>query len=80
VDRVGQSSALEEQARRAGACVIQMSLSHWPRQLAQWMADRYGCHHALMNIPAAGLAAYFQKQLQTVRFEDFIHRLKVDDD
>ncbi len=76
VDRVGASSGLEEQAKRAGAHVIQMSMSHWPKQLAQLLAEKFSYRHELMKIAPHLVGAYIQEKLKEVRFEDFVQGLK----
>lgn len=76
VDRVGPSSGLEEQARRAGVHIIQMSMSHWPKQLAQLLAEKFACHNDLLNLAPHKMADYFQKKLKKVQFEDFIRGMR----
>jgi hypothetical protein len=76
VDRVGPSSALEAQARRAGARVIQMSLSHWPKELAQVFAERFGYRHELLSLAPSALPGFFQRKLQGMNLENFVRGLK----
>lgn len=76
VDRVGPSSALEDQARRAGAMVIQMSLSHWPKQLAQVFAQRFDYRHELLTLAPSALPGFFQRKLQRMNLENFVRGLK----
>ena len=80
VDRVGESSGLEEQAKRAGATIIQMSLSYWPQHLAKFLADRFGYRDKLLRQAPMDLPGYFRKKLAKVCFEDFIRGLKVAED
>lgn len=75
VDRVGPNSGLEEQARRAGAYVIQMSMSHWPKQLAQLLAQNFAYRHELVNVAPHLIAEYFRKKLGQVQFGDFVRGL-----
>jgi hypothetical protein len=77
VDRLGGRSGLQEQAKRAGAFVIQMSMSHWPKQLAQILEERFSYRHELTRMAPAFAAEYFQKKLRTVHFGNFIRGLKV---
>lgn len=76
VDRVGASSGLEEQARRAGAHVIQMSMSHWPKQVAQLLSEQFGYRHELLGIPPRALPDYYQRKLKQTHFDDFVRGLK----
>ena len=80
VDRVGESSGLEEQAKRAGATIVQMSMSHWTKNLAKLLADRFGYHHELLHQAPSGLSGYFRRKLAKVHFEDFIRDLKATED
>ena len=80
VDRVGESSGLEEQAKRAGATIVQMSMSHWTKNLAKLLADRFGYHHELLHQAPSGLSGYFRRKLAKVHFEDFIRGLKATED
>ncbi len=80
VDRVGESSGLEEHAKRAGATIIQMSMSHWPKHLAKLLADQFGYRHKLLVQPPAGLPDYFRKKLASINFENFVRGLKVSDE
>lgn len=78
VDRVGPSSALEAQANRAGARVIQMSISHWPRQLAQILAKEFGHRHEILQIEESSLPKYFHRKLAAINLEDFVRGLRND--
>jgi len=78
VDRVGPSSVLEEQARRAGAHVIQMSMSHWPKQLAHLLCEKFGYQHELIDIRPQHIANYFHRKLEQVHFEDFVRGLRAE--
>ncbi len=80
VDRVGPSSGLEEQAHRAGAHVIQMSMSHWPKQLAQLLGEKFGYRHELVGVAPQRVASYFQKKLERTQFEDFVRGLRAEAD
>ena len=77
VDRVGEGSALEEQARRAGAKVIQMSMSYWPVELAQWLFTTFGHESEVRNCKPSDLPAFFKRKLASVSFEDFVRGLTV---
>lgn len=77
VDRVAPSSGLEDQAERAGACVIQMSMSHWPKQLAHLLAEKFFYKTELLNVPSNRVGDYLQRKLKDVQFEDFVRGLEV---
>ncbi|MBI5598387.1 MAG: CfrBI family restriction endonuclease [Deltaproteobacteria bacterium] len=77
VDRVGEGSGLEEHAKRAGARVIQMSMSYWPVELAQWLSDKFHHKSDVLNCPPTDLSAFLKKKLSTVSFENFVQGLTV---
>ena len=77
VDRVGEGSGLEEQAKRAGARVIQMSMSYWPIELAKWLSTKFEHESDVANCRPAELPALLKKKLAAVSFENFVQGLTV---
>jgi hypothetical protein len=77
VDRVGEGSTLEAHANRVGAKIIQMSISYWPKVLAQRLSNNFGYKSEILNCPPADLPALFQKKLTAVSFENFVHGLTI---
>ncbi len=77
VDRVGEDSGLEEQAKRAGAKVIQMSMSYWPIALAQWLSTKFEYKSDIVNCKPMELPAFLKKKLATVSLENFVRGLTV---
>lgn len=77
VDRVGESSALEDQAKRAGAKIIQMSMSYWPVELAQWLSDKFKYKSDILTCKQADLPALLKNKLAAVSFENFVQGLTV---
>jgi hypothetical protein len=54
------AAGLEQQTKRAGAKVIQMSRSYWPVELAQWLSDKFGHKSDVMSCPTPVLPALFK--------------------
>lgn len=79
VDRVGESSALEDQAKRAGAKLIQMSMSYWPIELAQWLFSEFKYKSDILACKQDELPALLKKKLSAVSFENFVQGLTVSD-
>ncbi|MBF0459597.1 MAG: CfrBI family restriction endonuclease [Nitrospirae bacterium] len=77
VDRVGEDSGLVEQARRAGAKVIQMSMSYWPIELAQWIKQNFNHKSEILNCKQSDLPAFFNKKLAGISFENFDSGLSI---
>ena len=79
VDRIGEGSSLQEHAQRAGAKVIQMSLSLWPKDLARWLFDNFKHKSDILDCPAAELPDFLKKRLIAISFESFVQGLTVSD-
>lgn len=77
IDRVGDGSGLEEQAKRAGARVIQMSMSYWPIELAKWLSTKFNYKTDISNCKPTDLPALLKKKLAAVSFENFVQGLTV---
>ena len=77
VDRVGEGSGLEEQAKRAGARVIQMSMSYWPIELGQWLSTKFEHESDVANCRPAELPTLLKQKLAAVSFENFVQGLTV---
>jgi len=77
VDCVGEGSGLRDQAQRSGAKVIQMSLSLWPKDLAQWLFDNFNHKSDILDCPTAKLPDFLKKKLMVISFESFVQGLTV---
>ncbi|MBF0318871.1 MAG: CfrBI family restriction endonuclease [Nitrospirae bacterium] len=77
VDRVGEDSGLVEHARRAEAKVIQMSMSYWPVELAQWIKQGFNYKAEILNCKQTDLPAFFNKKLADISFENFVSGLTI---
>lgn len=79
VDRVGEWSGLEDQAGRAGAKVIQMSMSYWPIELAKWLSTKFQHSSDIAKCRAENLPSLLNKKLVNICFDDFVHGITVPD-
>jgi hypothetical protein len=77
VDRVGEGSGLEEQAKRAGAKVIQMSMSYWPIELGKWLSTKFNHKSDIADCKPAELPTLLKQKLSAVSFENFVQGLTV---
>ena len=77
VDRIGEGSSLEEHAKRAGAKMIQMSISYWPIELAQWLSEKFNYKSDISICKPADLPALLKKKLAAVSFENFVQGLTI---
>jgi hypothetical protein len=77
VDRVGEGSGLEAQAKRAGARVIQMSMSLWPIELAKWLSSQFKHKSEIANSKPEDLPALLKKKLSGVSYDNFVQGITV---
>jgi len=77
VDRLGEGTGLEAQAHRAGARLIQMSMSYWPRELAEWLAARFKHKSDIADCKLEDLPAVLKKKLADVSFDSFVQGVAV---
>jgi hypothetical protein len=79
VDRVGEGSGLEAQAERAGARVIQMSMSYWPIELGKWLSTQFQHKSDVANCRSADLPNLLKKKLAQVSLDNFVQGIDVFD-
>lgn len=72
VDRVGEGSGLEAQAKRAGARLIQMSMSFWPIELAKWLSAQFQHKSDIANCKPVDLPDVLKRKLTGVSFDNFV--------
>jgi hypothetical protein len=50
-------------------------MSHWPKQLAELLAQEFGYRSELMEVETGEVTGYFQEKLKKIHFGDFIRGL-----
>ncbi len=72
VDRIGQKSRIETLARKVNGTIVQMSMSHWPKLVAQTLRDILGYNHEILKLKDEAIKDYLRKKLKDVPIEEFI--------
>lgn len=72
VDRVGKGSRIEELAKGVGGTIIQMSLSYWPKRLAQELKTQQGHVSEILDIPDSDLENYIGKKIRDLDLGIFL--------
>ena len=72
VDRIGERSRIVEQARAINGTIIQMSMSYWPKVLAQALRDKTGYCAALIDVPDSHVDSWLRKRIGQVKIEQFV--------
>jgi hypothetical protein len=72
VDRLPQTGKTLDVANAVGAYIIQMSMQHWPRELARRLADQTGNAFAIQSIPDSEMKPYIEAKMAGVNLLDFV--------
>jgi hypothetical protein len=75
VDRLPKTLKTQQAAEEIGAEIIQMSMQHWPRELAIKLGERFSFIHPLQTMPDDQIRSYLQSQLAPIRIQDFLNTL-----
>jgi len=68
VDRIGEKSRIPRLARDIGGDIVQMSMAHWPKEVALILKRRLDYSHPLAGMAASKLNAYITKKMSSVSF------------
>ena len=72
VDTIPARSRLPELAAEIDGTVIQMSMSFWPREVADELARRFGFESPIRSIPEVELRDYITAKLETAPIHTFL--------
>ncbi|HOT92370.1 MAG TPA: CfrBI family restriction endonuclease [Anaerolineae bacterium] len=72
VDRIGENSRIREQARLIHGYIVQMSMSFWPRNVAQILQQEVGFTHPLLTLDTPDLSEYLRKCVALAPLETFL--------
>jgi hypothetical protein len=72
VDRLPKTGKTQKAAAAIGAEIIQMSMQHWTRELAQKMGARFNFQHELQTMPDAEISDYIATKLKDMPVQDFL--------
>lgn len=72
VDRLQKTGKTQKAAAAIGAEIIQMSMQHWTRELAQKLGDRFSFQHELQTMSDADISDYLATKLKSIPVQDFL--------
>ena len=72
VDRVGERSKLVEQAQSINGTIIQMSMSHWPRELARALYEKTGYTSRIRSISDAAIEVWLRRAAEQINIEKLV--------
>ncbi|MBA3474991.1 MAG: CfrBI family restriction endonuclease [Rubrobacter sp.] len=74
VDRIGARSNLPEIAREVDGTVLQMSMTYWPKQLAQELHDRFGYEDEIVGASHREVHRLLEERLARVPLTELLER------
>lgn len=80
VDRLPETGKTREAAEKIGAEIIQMSMQHWPRELAQRLEARLGYKHPLARLSDAKVREYLKSNVAQIQIENFLTGVSAEPD
>lgn len=78
VDRLPRTGKTERAAKDIAAEIVQMSLNHWPRDLARRLGERLGVKHELQDVKDGEMGEYLRTRLAKVPVIDFVSGVSLD--
>ncbi len=79
VDKLPGTGKTQKSAEDIGAEIIQMSMKHWPRELAQRLGARLGIKHELQKLADNEIGNYLEKKLSAIPIQDFLAGISPED-
>lgn len=85
VDRLPRTGKTQKAAQEIEAEIVEMSMQHWPKLLAQRLGERLGYQHELQTMSDDEINNYLAGKLAPVAIQDFLigvsaAELKADDE
>lgn len=72
VDRIGSQSDIEKMATQIDGEIVQMSMSYWPKQVAQKLEEKIGYNSDIKNIPETDVEEEMEKRMESVNVKNFL--------
>lgn len=72
VDKIGSKSKIKELANNIGGHIVQMSMTHWVKDVCNILHTQWGFQHPINDLPDAELSAFIQTSMQSVSLRNFL--------
>lgn len=71
IDRIGESSRITELAKRIEGNIVQMSMTHWVKEIAQILKISAGFEHPILKMNSESLVLFLKKEMQKIDLKQF---------
>jgi hypothetical protein len=72
VDKLPKKGKTQKAAAAIGAEIVQMSMQHWTRKLAQILGVRFDFQHELQTMPDSEISDYIATKLENMPVQEFL--------
>lgn len=76
IDKISNTGKTRQAAARIGAEILQMSMQHWTRDLAQRLKKGLDLRSPLTNLSDSEIAEFLEEKLEPIRIQDFLTGIK----
>ncbi|MDE2832473.1 MAG: CfrBI family restriction endonuclease [Gemmatimonadota bacterium] len=72
VDRIGDGSRIVKMAREIGGDIVQMSMTHWTKEVAGILAEKFGFEHPILYLSNRESLEYIKEGMKQINLREFI--------
>lgn len=72
VDRIGEGSRIVEMARAINGDIIQMSMTHWIKEICHVLKIKIGYNHKILKYNDHELLSYIESEMEKIDLKQFI--------
>ncbi len=72
VDRIGERSRIVQMAEAINGNIIQMSMTHWTKEVASILAEKIGFEHPILHLSNRESLEYIKEGMKRINLREFI--------
>lgn len=72
VDRIGEGSRISEMAKKINGDIVQMSMTHWTKEVAEILKEKIGFKHPILDLSNSQSLTYIKKEMKKINLREFI--------
>ena len=72
VDRIGEGSRISEMAQKINGDIVQMSMTHWTKEVAEILKEKIGFKHPILDLSNSQSLTYIKEEMKKVNLREFM--------
>ena len=72
VDRIGEGSRISEMAKKINGDIVQMSMTHWTKEVAEILKEKIGFKHPILDLSNSQSLTYIKEEMKKVNLREFM--------